>query len=103
MCRESHFSNNRNAWFCNHESLDAWSKQIHDTTQLPVWCPLPEYCASHSEFQSEREKMLDGIAEILKHEWNNANNLDREYRDQSHTTLLHIRNQLAELRQGEQG
>lgn len=63
VCRESHFSNNRNKWFCNHDSLDAWSNEIKDTIVIPDWCPLPIY---QRDMPSSKE-----LIEMADTEWKN--------------------------------
>jgi len=54
-------------------------------------------------YQSERDKVLEHVDEILKHEWANATNLDNPYRDDRHMVISRIRNTVAiyrkELRQ----
>lgn len=57
--------------------------------------------------KAEREKVLEHVDEILKHEWANATNLDNPYRDDRHMVISRIRNTVAiyrkELREGKDG
>ncbi|MBE3136078.1 MAG: hypothetical protein IMZ43_01575 [Thermoplasmata archaeon] len=72
---------------------------IEEADTYQIMRALQEVCRyPHTPQQSERDAVLDTVCEILKHEWNNSNALIREQKDERQIAVLHIRNQVAELR-----